>query len=57
MLKKVNDQNTWNELMLDLESSLIEIQEENKQLKESLNSILGILKKTLEGVSNEHRNV
>ena len=51
MLKKFNDQNTWNELMLDLESSLIEIQEENKQLKESLNSILGILKKTLEGVS------
>lgn len=57
MLKKVNDQNTWNEIMLDLESSLIEIQEENKQLKESLNSILNILKKTLEGVSNEHRNV
>mgnify|MGYP003112914973 CR=1 FL=1 len=57
MLKKVKDQNTWNELMLDLESSLIEIQEENKQLKESLNSILNILKKTLEGVSNEHRNV
>lgn len=57
MLKKVNDQNTWNELMLDLESSLIEVQKENKQLKESLNSILGILKKTLEGVSNEHRNV
>jgi len=33
------------------------LEKENKQLKESLNSILGILKKTLEGVSNEHRNV
>ena len=45
MEKQINDQNTWNEMFLDLEQSMSDVQSENKKLKESTLDILDKLKK------------
>ena len=48
MGKQINDQNTWNEMFLDLEQSMSDVQSENKKLKESTLDTLDKLKKQLE---------